>query len=67
MNRVSLVVSLLLALLAILEYVNYYRVQLQHFDHAADFKRLVTGRGFRRSHLAKAIAAYRTADARTTA
>jgi hypothetical protein len=34
-------------------------VQLQHFDHAEDFRRLISGRGFRRSHLAKQIAAYR--------
>lgn len=43
------------ALLAALEWVNYYRVQLQHFDHMADVKRLLAGRGFREAHLAKAI------------
>lgn len=48
-----------LAALAVLEYVNYYVVQLQHFDHAADFKRLTSGRGFREAHLAKALRAYR--------
>lgn len=47
------------ALLATLEYINYYVVQLQHFDHAADFRRLIAGQGFRRSHLARAIARYR--------
>lgn len=40
------------ALLAALEYVNYYHRQLQHFDNWADFKRLLKGQGFRRSSLA---------------
>jgi hypothetical protein len=44
----------------VLEYINYYVVQLQHFDHASDFKRLLSGRGFREAHLAKALRAYRT-------
>jgi hypothetical protein len=44
-----------LLLLAVLEYINYYHVQLQHFDHAPDWKRLISGRGFRRSHLAREI------------
>jgi hypothetical protein len=50
--------------LAILEYINYYHYQLQHFDHAADFARLLSGRGFRRSHLSKAIAAWKRAAVR---
>lgn len=49
------VAPVLLFLLAILEYVNYYHVQLQHFDHAPDWQRLISGRGFRRSHLAREI------------
>ncbi len=40
------------ASLAMLEYVNYYHRQLQHFDHAADWKRLLAGRGFRVSQMA---------------
>lgn len=40
------------ASLAMLEYVNYYHRQLQHFDHAADWKRLLEGRGFRASQMA---------------
>jgi hypothetical protein len=44
-----------LLLLAVLEYINYYHVQLQHFDHAPDWQRLISGRGFRRSHLAREI------------
>ena len=38
-------------LLAALEYVNYYHRQLQHFDHLADFTRLFSGRGFRKSQM----------------
>jgi hypothetical protein len=51
----SAIATAILALLALLEWVNYYKVQLQHFDHAADFKRLLAGRGFREAHLAKAL------------
>jgi hypothetical protein len=56
----SLGCAALLTLLAILEYINYYHVQLQHFDNAADFRRLITGKGFRKSHLARAIASWET-------
>ncbi|MEO9601562.1 hypothetical protein [Parasphingorhabdus sp.] len=38
--------------LALAEYINYYHRQLQHFDNLADFKRLLTGKGFRRSQMA---------------
>lgn len=38
--------------LAMAEYINYYHRQLQHFDNMADFKRLLTGKGFRRSQMA---------------
>ncbi|MFN9294420.1 MAG: hypothetical protein ACK6EB_40595 [Planctomyces sp.] len=55
----SLIGASLLCLLAILEFVNYYHGQLQHFDHAEDFQRLLSGKGFRRSHLSKSIRAYR--------
>lgn len=55
----SLVGASMLCLLAILEFVNYYHVQLQHFDHAEDFLRLLSGKGFRRSHLSKSIRTYR--------
>jgi hypothetical protein len=48
-----------LTALAALEYVNYYMVQLQHFDNWSDFKRLMTGRGFRKAHMARDIAAWR--------
>ncbi len=45
--------------LATLEYVNYFHVQLQNFDHAADIKRLTNGGGLRRAHMAKDLAAFR--------
>lgn len=47
------------ATLAVLEYVNYYHRQLQHFDHAADWKRLISGRGFRPSQMSVDIARWR--------
>ena len=47
------------ALLAGLEYVNYYHVQLQHFDNAADLKRLLSGKGLRKAHLARDLARWR--------
>jgi len=53
-----------LLLLAVLEYINYYHVQLQHFDHASDWQRLVSGRGFRRSHLAREIERWKGAQRR---
>lgn len=55
----SAVVATFLAVLTMLEYVNYYVVQLQHFDHKSDLKRLFSGKGFRRSHLAKALQKHR--------
>ena len=39
------------AILAALEYVNYYHRQLQHFDNASDWQRLISGRGIRKSQL----------------
>ena len=49
----------LLALLAVLEYVNYYRLQLQHFDNVADLRRLFTTGRLRRAHLARDLEDYR--------
>jgi hypothetical protein len=51
-----------LLLLAVLEYINYYHIQLQHFDHAPDWKRLISGRGFRPSHLAREIERWKRAQ-----
>jgi len=53
------IASVLLCALALLEYVNYYKIQLQHFDNEADWRRLLKGRGFRRAHMARDIAAWR--------
>ena len=39
------------AILAALEYVNYYHRQLQHFDNASDWQRLIGGKGFRTSQV----------------
>ena len=46
-------------LLAVLEYINYYHRQLQHFDNVSDFNRLMTGNGFRESHLARSLGRWR--------
>jgi len=42
-----------------LEYVNYYHRQLQHFDHMSDFKRLLAGRGFRKSQMARDLKSWK--------
>jgi hypothetical protein len=47
--------------LAALEYVNYYRVLIQNFDHGPDLRRLIAGRRLRRAHLARDLASYRSA------
>ena len=46
------------AIMAVLEYVNYYHRQLQHFDHSEDFKRLLSGNGLRPSQMAKDLKLY---------
>lgn len=51
--------SLGFTVLAVLEYINYYHRQLQHFDNKADFQRLWTGKGFRRSQLARSLEKWR--------
>ncbi len=48
-----------IALLAALEYINYYHVQLQHFDNLADWRKLTRGRGFRKAHMARDLATWR--------
>lgn len=53
------VVITIAALLAALEYINYYHRQLQHFDHWPDLKRLFSGRGFQRSQMAGDLARMR--------
>jgi hypothetical protein len=39
--------------LAIAEYINYYMIQLQHFDNLPDFKRMLAGQGFKKAHMRK--------------
>jgi hypothetical protein len=58
------IAALACSALGTLEYVNYFKVQLQNFDHAPDLKRLLSGRGFRRAHLGRDLAAYRRSKAR---
>ena len=53
------IVTVVCSLLALLEYINYYHVQLQNFDHMPDLKRFMAGGGFRESHLAKALRSFR--------
>jgi hypothetical protein len=50
-------------LLAVLEYINYYHRQLQHFDNMADLKRLLAGRGMKAAHMGRELAAWRTRKA----
>ncbi len=58
-GRPAVIAAGVLTLLAALEYVNYYHRQLQHFDNAADLKRLLTTWKPRRAHLARDLASYR--------
>jgi hypothetical protein len=60
----SAIATCVFALLAALEYVNYFVVQLQHFDHGPDFRRMIAGKGFRPSHLARTIKRYRASTAK---
>lgn len=53
--------ALIASLLALAEYVNYYHRQLQHFDNWPDFRRLMTGKGFRPAKMAVDLAAWRAA------
>lgn len=53
------VAALICAVLAVLEYVNYFQVQLQNFDHGPDWRRLWAGKGLRRAHLGRDLAQYR--------
>ena len=53
------IATVVCCLLAVLEYINYYHVQLQNFDHMPDLKRFMAGGGFRESHLAKALRSFR--------
>jgi len=63
-SRAPVIAASVFALLAGLEYVNYFHVQLQNFDHLPDLKRLLRTRRFRRAHLARDLADYRRRGAR---
>ncbi len=52
-----------LAVMAALEHVNYFHRQLNHFDHGPDLQRLLSGRGFRRAHLARDLERHRRRSA----
>ena len=58
------IVAIVVTTLAALEYVNYYHVQLQHFDNLADFKKMLRGAGFKRAHMARDLASFRGAKGR---
>jgi hypothetical protein len=45
--------------LAVLEYVNYYRFQLQYFDHMPDLTALLRRKTLRQAHLARDVAEWR--------
>jgi hypothetical protein len=51
--------ALIFSTLALLEYVNYFHVQLQNFDHGPTFRRFLKRRRFDRAHLAHELAAFR--------
>ena len=53
------IAAALLTFLAVLEYVNYYRRQLQYFDNLADLRRLFTSGRLRRARLARDLEAFR--------
>ena len=53
------IASVAMTSLAALEYVNYYRFQLQYFDHAPDFAALLKRKALKRSHMARDIAEWR--------
>jgi hypothetical protein len=53
------VAAVAMTALAVLEYVNYYRFQLQYFDHAPDFAALLKRKTLKRAHMARDIAEWR--------
>ena len=52
-----------MTVLCVLEYINYYHVQLQYFDNAADFHALLRTRRLKRAHLARDLDALRRGTA----
>lgn len=59
------IVATIAAILAALEYINYYHRQVQHFDHMSDFKRLLKGRGFRPSQMNQDLKRWRAKAEKT--
>ena len=59
----SAIVALGFSVLAVLEYINYYHVQLQNFDHGPTFRRFLARRTFPPAHLAKDLKAFREREA----
>ena len=53
------IAAVAMTVLAVLEYVNYYRFQLQYFDHAPDFAALLKRKSLKRAHMARDIAEWR--------
>lgn len=53
------IASAAMTALAVLEYVNYYRYQLQYFDHAPDFTALLKRKTLKQAHMARDIAEWR--------
>ncbi len=47
------------SILAVLECINYYHVQLQNFDHGPTFRRFLKTRSVPQAHLARDLAVYR--------
>ena len=57
----ALIAGLILASLAVLEYVNYYHHQLMNFDQLNDFMRLLRTGKLRHAHMARQLARFRKA------
>ena len=55
----SAMVTAVMCLLAVLEYVNYYHFQLQIFDNLPDFRRFVATGRLKKSHMARDLTAFR--------
>lgn len=60
------IASAAMSVLCLLEYINYYHVQLQYFDNTADFRALIRTRRLKRAHLARDLEDMRTTSAGST-
>jgi len=58
------IASVAMSVLCALEYVNYYHLQLQYFDNAADFNALLRTGKLKRSHMARDLAELRSGSVR---